>query len=355
MNRNYFVIIAGVALFCLLLIFVSLWQEIDTPVTKDPMTIPNIGPYHSQIVGIGIVEPSTESISIGVPVNRIVAKIFVKIGEKVKRNQDLFALENKDILANLKVQKSAYENALAKLEKIRSLPRQEDLAIAETTLNSAKVGLQLAKSQNDMVSQLPDQRAISQEERNRRLFAFQQAEVKEDQAKANFEKIKSGSWKPDLAIADLEVSQAKANLDLVKTELERTIITSPIDGTVLQIKIHEGELPSIDTFRIPLMVVGNIDELYLRVSINQLDIPFFRSDAPATAYLQGNNKVHFPLEFISVEPLLVNKQNLTNDINEKVDTRVLQIIYRIKNEGPPIYVGQQMDVFIETQKADQNE
>jgi len=77
----------------------------------------------------------------------------------------------------------------------------------------------------------------------------------------------------------------------------------------------------------------------------------FQSDAPAVAFLQGNEKVKFPLVFVRIEPLLVNKQNLTNDINEKVDTRVLQIIYRIKNDDHPIFVGQQMDVFIETERA----
>lgn len=351
MNRNYFVIIAGVALFCLLLIFVSLWQEIDTPVTKDPITTPNIGPYQSQLAGVGIAEPSSENIYIGTPVNRIVAKVFVKVGEKVEKGQALFALENSDLVANLNLQKAAYKSALAKLQKIKSLPRPEDLAIAQAMLESAKVALELAKNQNDMVLQLPDPRAISQEERDRRLFAYRQAEVKWNQAKVTYEKTKTGSWKPDLMIADFEVLQAKANVDVVNTEIERTVIKSPIDGTVLQVKIHEGELPSMDSFRAPLMIIGNMDEIYLRVSINQLDIPYFRSDAPAVAFLQGNNKVKFPLEFVRVEPFLVSKQNLTNDINEKVDTRVLQIIYRIKNEGHPIFVGQQMDVFIESERT----
>lgn len=350
MNRNYFVAIAGVALFCLLLIFVSLWQEIDTPTTKDPMVPPAIGPYHLQIAGTGIVEPSSENISIGTPVNRIIAYIFVKVGDQVTKGEPLFALDNSDLLANLNVQKANYRSIKAKLKKSQSLPRPEDLIISEMALNKAKDALELAKSQNDMVLQLPDQRAISQEERNRRLFAYKEAEAKWQQAQASYEKIKLGAWKPDLDIAESEVFQAKASIDLANTEIERTTVRSPIAGTVLQIKIHEGELPPIDSTRKPLMIIGNLDPLYLRVSINQLEIPLFKPDSPATAFLQGNTKIAFPLEFVRVEPFLVSKQNITNDINEKVDTRVLQIIYRIKNEGHPIFVGQQMDVFIETPK-----
>ncbi len=231
------------------------------------------------------------------------------------------------------------------------MPRPEDLAIAEADINSAKVSLELAQKQNEMVQQLPDPRAISQEERNRRLFAFREAEAKWKQAENNYEKIKSGIWKPDLDIAQLEVLQAKANVDVATAEIERTVIRSPIDATVLQVRIHDGEMPSMDAMRAPLMILGDIEDMYLRVSINQMDIAAFRPESPAVAYLQGDNKIKFSLAFVRMEPLLVSKQNVTNDIFEKVDTRVLHIIYRIKKDDRPLYVGQQMDVFIETEKA----
>lgn len=353
MSRNYFVIIAGIALLCLLLIFVSLWQEIDTPVTKDPITPPNVGPYKSQIVGVGIAEPGSGNISIGTPVNRIVENVLVKVGEKVGKSEALFSLENRDLIANLNLQQAAYESALAKLQKLKMLPQPEDLIIAEVNLNNAKIALESAKNQNDMVLQLTDPRAISQEEKNRRLFAFRQAEGSMNQAQASFDKVKSGIWKPDLDIAESEVRQAKENVDVVNTEIERTIVRSPIDGTVLQINVRDGELPSLDTFRSPLMIVGNVDEMNLRVSINQLAIPLFSPEAPATAFAQGDNKVKYALEFVRVEPFLVSKQNITNDINEKIDTRVLQIIYRIKDAAGKVFVGQQMDVFIDTERAQQ--
>lgn len=351
MKRNYFVMIAGVALLCLLLIFFSLWRELETPVTKDPIIPPNVGPYKFQISGIGIVEPSSENISIGTPLNRVIEHVYVHVGEKVKKGQELFSLESRDLDANLNLQKAAYESALARSEKLKQLPQPEDLTAAKINLYNAKIAMESAKSQNEMVSQLPDQRAISQEEKNRRLFAYRQAEAQLNQAQANYAKIKAGTWKPDLEIADLEVAHAKANVELVNTEIERTVIRSPIDGTVLQVKIHDGELPPMDTFKAPLMIIGNVDEMNLRVSINQLDIPFFRADAPAIAYFQGDSKHQFHLQFVRMEPLLVNKQNLTNDIYEKVDTRVMQLIYRFENNNEPLYVGQQMDVFIETNRS----
>lgn len=351
MNRNYFVLIAGIALFCLLLIFVSLWQEIESPVTKQPITRPNIGPYKSQIAGVGITEPSSGNIVIGTPLNRIISAIYVKVGEKISKGETLFTLDNRDLIANLNIQEAIYDSAVAKMEKLKAMPQPEDLAVAEANLNIAKIALESAKSQEEMVQQLSDPRAVSQEEKNKRLFAYRQAEAQLNQAQANYDKVKAGTWKPDLVIAEAEISQAKSNVDLVVAEIDRTAIKSPIDGSVLQLRIHEGELPGADPFRSPLMIVGSTDEMYVRVSINQVDIPYFRPEAPATAYLQGDEKAKFSLKFVRVEPYLVSKQNLTNEINEKVDTRVLQIVYQIKNDGKPIFAGQQMDVFIETERA----
>jgi len=43
----------------------------------------------------------------------------------------------------------------------------------------------------------------------------------------------------------------------------------------------------------------------------------------------------------------VPKRSLTGDSTERVDTRVLQVLYRFDRGDLPVYVGQQMDVFVE--------
>src|SRR5215470_6751977 len=48
-----------------------------------------------------------------------------------------------------------------------------------------------------------------------------------------------------------------------------------------------------------------------------------------------------------IEPFVVPKNSLSGDSTERVDTRVLQVIYRIEDSNLPLFVGQQMDVFID--------
>ena len=62
---------------------------------------------------------------------------------------------------------------------------------------------------------------------------------------------------------------------------------------------------------------------------------------------RGNGSLRIPLDFVRFEPYVIPKKSLTGDSTERVDTRVLQVIYRVKDQNDSLYVGQQMDVYIE--------
>lgn len=346
MNRHYFLWVIIITILCVFLIFYSMWKTAKPPAPPEVNFPHPLAPFKSYISGLGIVEASSNNIAIGAPINRLIEKILVHVGQEIRKGEVLFTLENQDLQVELAARKIDYEITKAKLQKMEELPRSEDIAAAEAAFKSAQVELDHAQNQYEMVRALQDSRALSQQEINRRRFNFEQAQARTQEALANLNKVKAGTWKPDLEIAALQVKQAKASAERVQADIDRTIIRSPIDGKVLQINIHEGESPAITN---KLMIVGNTDEVYLKVSINQFDAPYFRSEAQAVAFLRGNAHMEFALEFIQLVPYLVSKQNFTTDITDKTDTRVLQVIYRIKNTDHNIFVGQQMDVFIEAE------
>src|SRR5262249_57732752 len=72
--------------------------------------------------------------------------------------------------------------------------------------------------------------------------------------------------------------------------------------------------------------------------------------APAVGHVRGNAELKAPLRFVRFEPFVVPKRSLTGDSTERVDTRVLQVIYRIEQDDVPMFVGQQLDVFIDGAK-----
>ena len=69
--------------------------------------------------------------------------------------------------------------------------------------------------------------------------------------------------------------------------------------------------------------------------------------APAHAAVRGNPNVLMPLTFARVEPLVIPKKSLTGDNTERVDTRVLQVIYQVNQDEPALFVGMQVDVFLD--------
>lgn len=68
----------------------------------------------------------------------------------------------------------------------------------------------------------------------------------------------------------------------------------------------------------------------MRVDIDENDAWRFRPGAPALAYVRGNPDLKTPLRFERFEPYVIPKQSLTGDTTERVDTRVLQVIYSLR-------------------------
>ena len=98
-----------------------------------------------------------------------------------------------------------------------------------------------------------------------------------------------------------------------------------------------------------LMVLGATDKtVHIRVDIDEHDIPRFKPGAPAGASLRGRPDVKYPMKYVRIDPYVIPKKSLTGDNTERVDTRVLQVLYALDVEDRPIFVGQQMDVFINT-------
>src|SRR5262249_49886294 len=96
---------------------------------------------------------------------------------------------------------------------------------------------------------------------------------------------------------------------------------------------------------------GGGKHLHIRADVDESESWRVRPNTRAIAYVRGDTAQKRELEFVRFEPYVIPKKSLTGDTTERVDTRVLQVIYRVKDQSPVLYVGQQMDVYIETPVA----
>lgn len=274
-----------------------------------PVAEPAQAPFKSFIAAAGIVEARSRNIDIGTPLPGIVTRVAVQVGDAVRAAAPLFYVDDREALAEQAVRKADIGRAKAAVGE------------AEAAVTDARTLLTLAES-------VTDRRAISTEELDRRRNALLIAKARLDSARA-------------------QVMQAEASLASVNTTLERLIVRAPLDSEVLQVNIRPGEFAQAGASGTPLLILGNVDPMHVRVDIDENDAWRFRKGGKAIAFLRGNRNFSTELTLAYVEPFVVPKRSLTGDSTERVDTRVLQALYRFDRSKLPAYVGQQMDVFIE--------
>jgi HlyD family secretion protein len=268
-----------------------------TPEATTPPIEPSPKPYEVSVAASGIIEAFSENVAIGVPEAGLVTKVYAKVWDSVKAGQALFTLDDREINARLKVNTANARVALATLRRL------ED---------------QLARLKG-----VNDPRAVSQDE----------VRTKEN----------------DVAVsqAQLDAAQAQVGQDLVC--LTRLTVRAPRDGTILQVNVRPGEYAS-STPKNAAMVLGDVDNLQVRADVDEQNAPRLQPGQNATAYLKGDTTQPIELRFVRIEPYVVPKVSLTGASTERVDTRVLQVIYSFERpKDRAVYVGQQVDLFAKSE------
>ena len=314
-----------------------------------PPAPPPETPTDRTVAGVGLVEPESENIELSCSSSGMVTGLYVKAGEHVSKGQRLFSVDDRELLADLGVKKAALRAADARLRRLEQAPRAEEIPPAEAKIAEAKAQLADADVQVKLIESVTDPRAVKAEDVMRRRLNRDAAKARLEQAEKELALLKAGTWAPDLEIAKSEVVQASAAVRQDQINLTRLTVTAPVDGIILQNKVRLGQFAQCGPLSQPLMVFGGGGNLHLRIDIDENDAWRVRAGATALARLRGASTVSYPLEFVRVEPYIVPKKSLTGDATERVDTRVLQVIYRFKDSKAPLYDGQQMDVYIDAQ------
>lgn len=275
-----------------------------------PIALPAKAPFASYIGGAGIVEASSNNINIGTSLPGLAKAVLVKVGDKLQQGAPLFVIDDRDLLAERQL-------------------KEANLLKARAGVEEAKASLTDARSQYDLVRNATNSRAVSVDDVQKRRNAEQ------------------------LAIAHLESARAtvvvgEADLKATQVAIDRLTVRAPLACEVMQVNLRPGEYAQAGMLSTPLMVLGNLDLLYIRVDIDENDAWRFQPETRAVASLRGNRELKTDLRFVRVEPFVTAKKSLTGSSTERVDTRVLQVLYSFPRQNLPAYVGQQMDVFIET-------
>ena len=247
---------------------------------------------------------AAENVAVPLLIRKIDRKTAVE-----KAGDSLFTLDDRELRSELFV-------------------KQSNLVKAKASVEEAKASLQDYRTQYARVKGVTDSRAVSVDEMEKRRNAELLAEAKLESAKA-------------------AVIAVEAEVKAVQTTIERLTVRAPVNGEILQINVRPGEYAQTGALQKPLMLLGNLDRLHVRVDVDENDAWRFKKDASALAFIRGNREMKTQLTYERTEPYVIPKKSLTGDSTERVDTRVMQVVYSFDRSRLPVYVGQLMDVFIE--------
>ncbi len=379
-------------------------KDSKAPPPAPPATAP-VGST-SVVAALGLVEPSSEVIGVGSELSGVVREVFVQPGALVNAGTPLFRLDARAQVASLDASQASARQAAAnatavaaRVPSLRAAIGAADAAIvsanaailsAQGSLDQARgrLGSAVAAAETArlvvadadarlrLFESVGDTRAISTDERDRARFAASRAQAAYEQARAGVQEAqgglktaiggladaqaRSGVAKAQAMTARANVTEAGANIAsaqagaeqvraqsrVVATDLDRLTVRAPIAGQVLRLNIRVGEFASAGTLATPLVAMGVVDPMHVRVQIDEEDAPRVAAGAKAEASPRGAGDRSISLRFVRFEPQAKPKTNL-NGGSERVDTRVIEAIYAFNRGDLPVFVGQQMDVFIE--------
>lgn len=308
MIRKYFLPILAI-LGALYGLYIVHWSQKEVPTPPIPFPAAT-SPYEHSIAGAGIIEASSQNISIGTPFNEIIKKIYVVEGDFVNVGDKLFELD------------------------LRSFESQ--LVTAQASVQLAEVTLEDKRKQFSFYQRLKDTRAVSEQTFQEAYYACVEAEY-------------------NLAVA-------QGSLQEVQTNIDRSIITAPVSGEILQVNIHVGEIAPVIPFisgastwltaaNGTLILMGTVAPLQVRIDVDEDDAWRFVPGSEAMAFVRGNRNIKFPLSFKRTEPYIIPKSSFTGETVERVDTRVLQVLYQFDRGDLPVYPGQILDIFIKSKPS----
>jgi len=316
-------ILPAIAFVVLIVAAISIVHTQPEHQTHEPPVAPPRTDFRDRVAAVGLIEASTENISLGSHLSGVVERVFVVAGQDVEQGAPLIKLDTRALEAALAERKSDLASRDAAVKTAEARARK-----ANASLDEVKRTLHFAES-------VADPRSISAEEVTRRRSAVEVAEAEVQSAEA------------EIVASKAAVDAARSAIAAVQTDLDRSVVNAPVAGRILQVRIRVGEYAAAGPSPQPWLVMGCVTPLHVRVDVDEHEAWRVSPEASAIAQVRGNAELTTPLKFVRFEPYVVPKESLTGASTERVDTRVMQAIYRVERHDLPLFVGQQMDVFIE--------
>jgi HlyD family secretion protein len=340
--------------------FVAYLAAIVQPVLP-PAFSPPTNPYPSGIYAEGIVEsdqPSGEDINVYPEVAGTVKQIPVKEGQEVQQGTVLLVLDDSIQRATVEQLQSQAQAASTLLDELNAQPRKETLDVAESQVVAAQAGLKTAQDALDkqQAAYDLDPKSVSKDALDTAANAVATANANLEVARKQRDLTKAGAWVYDVNNQERTYNALYKSYLSASALLAKYTLIAPKDGIVLAINPTVGSYVSAqgayDTYTQgmdPVLVLGSPHaHLNVRCYVDEILVPRLPGPAAMKAQMSvRGSTVKIPLEYLRMQPFVSPKIELSDQKLERVDVRVLPVIFRIETpKDLNLYPGLLVDVYI---------
>lgn len=326
-----------------------------------PAFTPPTNPFPSGIYAEGIVEsdqPSGENINVYPEVAGTVKKILVAEGQEVRKGSPLLLIDDSIQRATVEQQYSSWQAALTVLDELRAQPRKETLDVTIAQVDAAKASLKTA--QDELLKQEAaydlNPKSISKDALDSALNAAAVAKANLEVAQRNYDLTKAGAWIYDITNQEKQASALEKAYLSSSALLAKYTLIAPRDGVVMAVNVTPGSFVSnqgaYDQYTegaTPVLQLGSSQGwLNVRCYVDEILVPRLPGPSKMKAQMsvRGSN-AKLSLEYVRVQPFVSPKIELADTKEERVDVRVLPVIFKVKKPvDMNLYPGELVDVYI---------
>ncbi|HTX71367.1 MAG TPA: efflux RND transporter periplasmic adaptor subunit [Rectinemataceae bacterium] len=176
-----------------------------------------------------------------------VQSVGADIGSAVREGQVLFTLEPGDYDAQYRQARAALQSANASLTRTSDAGQEQQIIQAQAAVDQAQVGYEDAKSLYDKTQRLYEGGAVSKQQLDDVEARYKNAQIQLDAATQSLKLVRDKSGPQNSDVVAAQVEQAKAQAELAKSQLDSTVIRSPISGHVSYRNVEVGEMVGSST------------------------------------------------------------------------------------------------------------
>ena len=242
----------------------------------------------SLVTASGEIKPRNY-INIGANAQGIITGIFVKEGDRVRKNQVVASIESIQASADVQAQKAAVNSSLAD-----SAAAESNIQAMEDAITTAQAGVGRSKSEVDRTKidldrakDLYNAKLVAKQEFDTKKAAYDAAvaALRESEARVAQAKAQQNQSQAQLSATQRRVTQAQAVLARYSDMLAKHNAVAPLDGVVTNLPVRVGEtvVPGIqNSSASTIMTIADMSLITAEVKVDETDIVNVKLGQPAS-------------------------------------------------------------------------